>query len=65
MAQGFAADLSQQTNIYGDATTNAKEMGGFATGAQNITTAGMNIFKTLGAGGDANLYSRSLTTPMA
>ena len=40
-------------------------MGGFATGAQNITTAGMNIFKTLGAGGDANLYSRSLTTPMA
>jgi len=65
VAQGFAADLSQQTNIYGDATTNAKEMGGFATGAQNITTAGMNIFKTLGAGGDANLYSRSLTTPMA
>ena len=65
MAKGFAADLSQQANIYGSAMTDAKEASGFATGAQNITTAGNNIFRTLGAGGDANLYTRSLITPMA
>tara|TARA_R110002020_G_scaffold133108_4_gene297054 strand:- start:10329 stop:11033 length:705 start_codon:yes stop_codon:yes gene_type:complete len=64
MAQGFAADLSQQTDVYGRAMTGAKESAGFATGAGNITTAGMNIFRTLGAGGDSNLYTRSLITPM-
>ncbi len=31
-----------------------------ASGAGNITTAGMNIFKTI-SGGDGGLYSRSLT----
>lgn len=60
VSRGFAADLSTQANIIGQAGTDRSTAQGFASGAGNITTAGMNIFKTI-SGGDGGLYSRSLT----
>jgi|TARA_R110000824_G_scaffold135433_1_gene298737 hypothetical protein len=57
----FSASLSQQNQIYGDAKSNQATAEGFASGASNITTAGMNIFKTI-SGGDNGLYARTPLT---
>jgi len=58
--KGYAQDLSAQNQIFGDAKSQGATAQGFATGSANITTAGMNIFKTI-SGGDNGLYSRQLT----
>jgi len=58
--KGYAADLSTQSRIFGDAKSAGATAQGFASGWSNVTTAGMNIFKTI-SGGDNGLYARQLT----